>query len=816
MTDLQKSITTLEYDKILFQIAELAHTDGAKEKIKNLSPAIYPEFVVKLLQQTTDAKRLASVKGSPPFTNIKYVGDCVERAVKGATLAPIELLNIALVYRTARSLLNYNRTDKRFDTSIDVIFERLFTNRMLEDKITRTIISEDMIADEASAALADIRRKIKIANAKVREQLQKYTSGDAYFKYLQENIVTLRNGRYVIPVKTEYKNEIKGLVHDTSSSGATLFIEPLAVVEINNEIKILEKNEKIEIERILSELSANCADYADEIHLNYDNITELAVIFAKCEYSFKIDGVCPKIVDNKSVFFMKARHPLLDKSTVVPVDIGIGVNIEGKSSYDTLVITGPNTGGKTVSLKTLGLLIMMAQTGIHTPCDEKESYMSVFEDVLADIGDEQSIEQSLSTFSAHMVNIIKILNNISPNSVVLFDELGSGTDPVEGAALATAILEKVHASGALCAATTHYAELKVYALETEYARNASCEFDIETLKPTYRLTIGTPGRSNAFAISQRLGMSEDVIELAKLLVRSENKKFENVLSKLEEDRVTLEKEKVRAAQIRRELEIKNAETENLLKKKLQEAEKNLDKAREESRRLIASSKSSSNYIFAELEKLQKRKDEEDFRRTLTEMRVSLKNNIKQAENEIYSYASENDVEDEFEEDYVLPRELKKGDNVIIKDSNLTGTVENEIPDKDGNIQIKAGIINLKTDISNIRLLDEKSAERINKSKEKIRNFNSNSKKSADREIKRVSNEIDVRGQNGEDAWFKIDKFLDDSKLVGIESIRIIHGKGTGALRTALWRYFNGDKRIASFRLGQYGEGDSGVTVIELK
>ena len=815
MTDLLKSKTTLEYDKILAQIAELAQTEGAKEKIRNLNPAIYPEFAIKYLNQTSDAKKLAAFKGSPPIGGVKYVGDSVERAVKGATLAPIELLNIAYVCRTARNLLNYNRVNKRFETSIDVIFERLFANRSLEDKISRAIIAEDMIADEASPALADIRRKIRIANSKVRESLQRYINGDAYSKYLQENLITSRNGRFVIPVKTEYKNEIKGLVHDTSSSGATLFIEPLAVVEINNEIKILEKNEKNEIERILSELSSNCADYADEINLNYDNITEIAVIFAKCEYSFKIDGVCPKIVDKKSVYFAKARHPLLDKSTVVPVDIGIGGLNDDQSSFSTLVITGPNTGGKTVSLKTMGLLIMMAQTGIHIPCDEKESYMSVFEDVLADIGDEQSIEQSLSTFSAHMVNIIRILKNMSPNSIVLFDELGSGTDPVEGAALATAILEKVHASGALCAATTHYAELKVFALETEYARNASCEFDIETLKPTYKLSIGTPGRSNAFAISQRLGMSGDVIERAKLLVKSENKKFENVLEKLEDDRVNLEKEKVKAAEIRRELERKNTETENLLKKKLAEAEKNLEKAKEEARRMIASSKASSSYIFAELDKLQKRKDEENFKKTLTEMKAAIKSSIKTAEKEVYSYENANNIEDELEEEYVLPRDLVKGDKVIVKDSHLTGVVENEIPDKDGNISIQAGIINVKTGLHNIRLLDSKTAEKINRSaaeKNKLRTV----KKSPDREIKRGRNEIDVRGQNGEDAWYIIDRFLDEAKLNGLESVRIIHGKGTGALRTALWKFFKSDGRISSFRLGQYGEGDSGVTLIEIK
>ena len=803
MTDLLKSKSTLEYDKILAQIAELAQTEGAREKISNLNPAIYPEQVISLLAQTTDAKRLAGVKGSPSFGRIQDIGDSVERAVKGATLAPVELLNIAAVYRIARALLNYNRLDKRFETSIDVIFERLFANRALEDKITRAIIAEDMIADEASPELADVRRKIKIANSKVRENLQKYTSG-ASAKYLQESIVTLRNGRHVIPVKTEYKSEVKGLIHDTSSSGATLFIEPLAVVELNNEIKILERREKDEIERILAELSANCADFADELNLNYLNITELAVIFAKCEYSFKIDGVSPQIRitgknDKKSVFFVKARHPMLDKKTVVPVDIGVG------DGYDTLVITGPNTGGKTVSLKTLGLLVMMAQSGIHVPCDDS-SYMSVFNDVLADIGDEQSIEQSLSTFSAHMVNIIRILNNMSGESLVLFDELGSGTDPVEGAALATAILESVHASGALCAATTHYAELKVYAIETEYAQNASCEFDVETLKPTYRLTIGAAGRSNAFAIAQRLGISGDIVDRAKILVRSENKKFENVLSKLEDDRVTLEKEKMKAAVLRRELEIKNAETEKALSKKLSEAEKNLEKAREEARRVLASSKASSNYIFAELEKLQKQKDEANFKKSLSAMKSSLKSYIKHAENEIYSGLDISGGDDN--EEYVLPRELVKGDKVAVKDSGLTGIVESE-PDKDGNVQIRAGIMNVKTNIANLRLLDEKQT-----AKREVGKFRT-IKKSVEREIKSGLTEIDVRGKIGDDAWIEIDRFIDDAVLAGVETVRVIHGKGTGALRASLHQSFKSDSRISSFRLGQYGEGDTGVTVLEL-
>ena len=802
MMDLTKSKPALEYNKILSQIAEYANTEGAKAKILNLRPAIYPEFVIKLLNQTDDAKKIASLKGSPSFGGVKYVGDSVERAVKGAVLAPVELINIASVYRVARTLLNYHRTGKDIETSIDEIFERLFANRTVEDKISRAIISEDMIADEASSKLADIRRKIRIANAKVRESLQKYISSDTYSRYLQENLVTMRNGRYVIPVKTEYKGEVKGLVHDTSSSGATLFIEPLAVVEINNDIKILEKDEREEVERILAELSADCANYADEINLNYENITELAVIFAKVEYSFKINGTCPKIVDEKCVYFFKARHPLIDKSEVVPIDIGIG------DGYDTLVITGPNTGGKTVSLKTLGLFVMMAQTGIHIPCDDT-SYMSVFEDVLADIGDEQSIEQSLSTFSSHMVNIIKMLEHITPDTIALFDELGSGTDPVEGAALATAILEKVHSMGALCAATTHYAELKVYALETEYAKNASCEFDIETLKPTYKLSIGAPGKSNAFAISQKLGMSDDVIERAKVLVKSENKRFESAVEQLEENRLSLEKERNLASKIRRDMELKNAVSEKTLQHKLNESEKSIEKAREEAKRILASSRETSNYIFAELEKLQKQKDAENFKQTLTEMKNNIKATLKTTEKDI-APKIETPSADEYSE-YVLPRKLQKGDHVLIKDANLTGVVENENPDKDDNIQLKAGIIKIKTKLSNVRLIDENyNAEKAESNKPR------NLKNPGDKAIRTIKNEIDVRGHNGEDAWFMIDKFIDDAKTNAITSLRIIHGKGTGALRNALWRFFKGDARIASFRVGQYGEGDSGVTVLELK
>lgn len=808
--DINRSLHILEFNKILKLISDLAHTEGAKTKILTIVPSTDPERVKIMQRQTSEAKMLASKKGAPVFNSVKDIADSVERAVKGAALSPKELLEIANIYRTARGILNYHKTDKTVETSIDQIFERLFANRPLEDKIYHAIVSEDIIADEASPELSDIRRKIRVANAKVKENLQKYVTSDQYSKFLQESIVTMRNGRYVIPVKTEYKNEIKGLVHDTSSSGSTLFIEPLAVVETNNELKILERREKDEIERILLELSSYCADFETELLLNYQNITELAVLFAKSEYSFRIDGVEPKISDEKKIWLHRARHPLLDKNTVVPIDIGVGgTGVGNADAFDTLIITGPNTGGKTVALKTLGLFVLMAQAGIHLPCND-DSYVSVFDAALPDIGDEQSIEQSLSTFSAHMVNIVSILNSLTPNCLVLFDELGAGTDPVEGAALAVAILEQVHKTGALCVATTHYAELKTYAIETPHAKNASCEFDVNSLRPTYKLVIGMPGRSNAFAISQKLGLSSEIISNAKTIISSESRKFENILEKLDEERTKYSEEARKAEKIRLDMEKSVREREKALQAKSAEINKSIEKAKEEAKQILSSAKATSNYVFAELDKLQKQKEAENFAQALKEMKTTLKFNIKNSERKLYT----EDTSVKISDNYTLPRPLVKGDEVYLVDLELKGVVENETEDRDGNILISSGIVKVKSKLNNIRLLADVGLEMKTPAKPNRAIGARNVKTTSD--IKTVKNEIDLRGQNGEDAWLAVDKFIDDSKMSGLNEVRLIHGKGTGALKNALWQFLRTDKRIGNYRLGRYGEGDSGVTVIELK
>lgn len=771
-------------------------THGAKQRALALVPSTNINQVIILQNQTTDAKMLTSFKGTPSFGGTKDITDSVERAVKGAVLTPKELMDISVVCRIARGLIDYITINNKRETSLDEIFARLFSNRFLEDKINRTVISEELIADEASPALSDIRRKMRNANSRVRENLQKYTTSQSYSKYLQENIVTMRNGRYVIPVKSEYRNEIKGLVHDTSSSGATLFIEPLSVVEANNEIKVLEREEAFEIERILAELSAEVAAFSEKLVLNYFNITELALIFAKSELSYRLSATNVRITEERSLEFVKARHPLLtlkDKTKVVPINIALG------GEYNTLVITGPNTGGKTVSLKTLGLLSMMAQSGLHLPVDET-SHTTVFREILPDIGDEQSIEQSLSTFSSHMVNIINIVKIANERSLVLFDELGAGTDPVEGAALAMAILEKIHRLGALCAATTHYSELKVYALETPGVMNASCEFDVNTLKPTYRITMGVPGRSNAFAISEKLGLPEDIIAKAGELVSHENKQFENVIDQLEANRIDMETQRRLAEEMRAEMERKTREFEQTMGKKLAEAERELEKTREQAQRIMTSAKAASDYIYTELEQLKRQKDNEDFAQNLARVREELKLKVKKTEEEIAPIS-----EDDIGNDYVLPRELVAGDRVYIADVGIYGTVT-ATEDKDGLVSIEAGIIKTKTHISNIRLAP----------KETDKKKSLTPRGGGDKAIRSFKNEIDLRGQTGDDAWFMVDRYLDDAIMAGVHSVSLIHGKGTGALKNALWRFMKGDSRITAFRIGKYGEGDGGVTIVELK
>lgn len=793
----EKTLHTLEFDKIREMLADCAMTEGAREQAFLLTPSDDPEIIEKKLRRTTDARRLADAKGTPSFGLVTDISASLERAEKGAALTPRELLSIAAVFRTARGLLDYCHINRTFESSLDEIFERLIPNRHLEDRITRSILAEDLIADEASVTLADLRRKIRAENGHIKESLQKYVTSGAYSKYLQENIVTTRDGRYVIPVKAECRNEIKGLVHDTSSTGATLFIEPMAVVEANNRLKELASKEEHEIERILHEISAEASGYANELILDYQNITQLALIFACAELSSRMDATSPVLSSDRSLCLHKARHPLIDKYKVVPVDVAIG------GDYDTLVITGPNTGGKTVTLKTLGLFALMTQAGLHIPVEEPSS-ICVFDNVLADIGDEQSIEQSLSTFSAHMTNIVSLLEKVDARSLVLFDELGGGTDPVEGAALAVSVIEAVREAGAMCAATTHYAELKEFALDTEGVCNASCEFDVETLRPTYRLIIGTPGKSNAFAISERLGLPAKIVNRAKGYVSGDSQRFERVVEQLEAMRLEMDRDRDAEKKSRAEFERYRAEAEKTLAKRLKESEAELEKARQKATSMVESARISSDYILSEMDKVRKARDAEKLAERIAEARKNVRDHIRSHE-DAYNPVEEN----ENDENYQLPRPLVKGDEVYMTDVRKQATVLVP-PDKNDWVQVQVGSFKTRTKLKNLKLVEKKAKPSAPKSKptsgagyhvEMNRSF---------------SNEIDLRGLTGDEAWPRVDKYLDEAVMSGLSEVRLIHGKGTGALKNALWLYLKGDRRISSYRLGRYGEGDGGVTVVTLK
>ena len=794
----EKSLTTLEFDKIIDMLVECASTSGAKSRARSLTPTSDYDTVVERQTKTDDAKRLINAKGYPSFSAEESVVSSAERAYKGAILSPRELLNVASMLRSARMMLDYISADKPFETSLDAIFNRLIPNRTLEEKINRSIISDDLIADEASATLADIRRKIRNANNKIKDTLQTYIGG-VRNKYLQENIVTMRNGRYVVPVKAEYKNEMKGLVHDTSSSGATLFIEPMAVVEANNELKSLAAAEEHEIERILAELSAECGECSSVLTLNYHNITDIAFYFATATLANQMKAEKPHIVTERRIDLKKARHPLISRDKVVPIDVMIG------DDYKTLIITGPNTGGKTVTLKIVGLFVLMAQSGLQIPALESSS-VGIFDEVLVDIGDEQSIEASLSTFSAHMVNVVDILKKVGEGSLVLFDELGSGTDPIEGAALATAILESTASAGAISLATTHYAELKVYALETEGVQNASCEFDVETLRPTYRLIVGTPGKSNAFAISEKLGISENIIARANKLIERDNKRFEDVIERLDTNRIQMEKEKNLAEKMRVEYESFKQNAEEDLKRKIAKSEEEISKQALKAKQILESARASSEFIFKQLEELRKQEDKEKRNAMMISAREAIRERMRESEG-LLSDVNVRDIS--LDDDYVLPRPLKVGDKVYLTTIGKEGVVT-ALADKKGMISVTSGILKAKVTEDKLRLLE--GNVKYTKGPEPKKINEGKVKKTVTSTFKP---EIDVRGMIGDDAWFVVDKYIDDAILANIPTIRIIHGKGTGALRAALWKYFKFDKRIKSYRHGEYGEGDAGVTVITL-
>ncbi len=787
----KKAAKTLQFDRILEMLAECATTEGGKQACLQTEPWDNPVKINALQNETADAARLYVNKGEPSFGSVRDVTPMLDRADKGAMLSARELLDCANVLRTVRGVSEYYKTDRKYETCLDEVFERLIPDRELERRITSAIISEDMIADDASPALSEIRRKIRAANNKIRETLQKYVTGEAYAKYLQENIITLRNGRYVIPVKAEYKNEIKGLVHDTSSSGATLFIEPVAAVDANNELKVLERAESTEIEKILYDFSSQIAERSGAIRLNYLNLVYLSYAFARGKLAIRMDAVKPEYTEKRCVVLNKARHPLLDPEKVVPITVTLG------DTFDTLVITGPNTGGKTVSEKTVGLLVMMAQSGLHIPCAEGSS-LCVFDGIMADIGDEQSIEQSLSTFSAHMVNIVGMLEAITSDTLVIFDELGAGTDPVEGAALAVSILEEVRQRGALCIATTHYAELKAYAVDTPGVTNASCEFDIDTLRPTYRLMIGAPGRSNAFAIAQRLGLPESVIERAEGSVRSDSKRFESVISKLEEQRNAMNEAREQAEEKRRNAEEYAEKRMAEADEALARAEKELEKAKEQARKTVESARASAEFIYAELDRANKKKSKEERAAALSASRQDIRSKLDE-----YDSASLDQVDD----GYVLPRTPDIGETVYVKKLK-TNAVVRSAPDKNGAVSVESGMLKMKVSLSDIRLGDEytKRADKSKKEKPKV-------KETAPRTI---SPEIDLRGMNGEEAWVDVDKYLDDAIVCRLGQVSLIHGKGTGKLREQLRLKLKRDPRVKGYRDGAWGEGDTGVTVVMLK
>ena len=784
-----KALYTLEFDKITELLAELAPTEGSAEMAHNLTPSSDIEKVRLRQQHTTDAKTLIGLKGTPSFGRVKDIRPSVERAEKDAMLSLRELLDCAAVFKTARQLLDYVQGEKTPQTSLGEIFERLIPNRSLEEKITRSILADDFVADEASHELGEIRRKKRATDNKIKELLQKYVSGQS--KYLQENIVTTRGGRFVIPVKAEYRNEVKGLIHDTSSSGATLFIEPMAVVEANNELRELESKEEHEIERIIRDLSAGVAVSGNSLTLDYLNITELAFIFTCAELSYKMNAAAPQIVDRPLVDLYRARHPLLDKDKVVPITVSLG------RDYRMLVITGPNTGGKTVTLKTIGLFTLMAQAGLHIPADDT-SKIGVFDEVFSDIGDEQSIEQSLSTFSSHMTNIVSFLKKVDERSLVLFDELGAGTDPTEGAALAISILSHLHQRGIRTMATTHYSELKVYALSTPGVENACCEFDVESLRPTYRLLIGIPGKSNAFAISGKLGLPDYIIEDAKKRLSEQDVSFEDLLTDLETSKRTIEKEQEEIARLKREAED--------LKAQAKQRQEKLDDQRD---RILREANEKANAILREAKEIADK--------TIKDFRKFGKENISAAEMEkereklrkkIKDTASASAMKAQKPKKEHKASDFKLGESVKVLSMNLTGTVSS-LPDAKGNLTVRMGILSSQVNISDLEIIEEVSPyapKKMNRtSKGKIKMGKSLS----------VRPEINLLGRTVDEAVAELDKYLDDAILAHLNTVRVVHGKGTGALRKGIHEYLRRQNHVKSYHLAEFGEGDAGVTIVEL-
>ena len=794
--EMDKYLKTLELDKILNMLAEHTSNDKTREMALKIRPDCDLERVKYETLKTSQALNLSIQFGTPAFINFKDICSTVNRAKSGAIISLRDLLDISVMLRQIKSLSDWYNHCENTETELSYLFSRLMPNDWLLEKLERSIVSEDEIADAASSELAAIRRKINRSQLHLRETLDKMIKSQSVQKCLQDTIITLRDGRYVLPVKSEYRGQISGLIHDTSSSGQTIFVEPMAIVEANNDIRLLESKEQEEIERIIRELCSDCGSYADILCDNYNVVTELNLYFAKANLAAAMNASLPEITNNGIIKLKKARHPLIDKNKVVPINLDLG------GAYQSLIITGPNTGGKTVALKTAGLMCAMIMCGLLVPVADGSS-ISVFENILVDIGDSQSIEQNLSTFSSHTNNVIEILKLANSSSLILLDELGSGTDPVEGAALAVSVIESLMKSGAKLMVTTHYQELKIFALETDNVENASCEFDIETLCPTYRLIVGSPGKSNAFAISESLGMPKYIIERAKSRVSEENSRLENVIEKLEISRSDLEKQKDEIKALKAESEANavklRTELESIERTKADE----LEKARLRAMSIIESTKATSNELIDELEKLRKEKDKKDFSKNVSE----IKSKSKQSFNKMYDKANPVEKRD-LNKDYVLPRKLKRGDTVYVVDLDKKGIISGE-PDGSEFVFVQMGVMKTKMKVSRLRLVESEKVTYGNKSVRKIG-------KVGGKIERRGTMELDIRGCACDDGIYQLDSFLDSAVMSNISTVTIIHGKGTGLLRKAVHKRLKEHPSVKSFRLGVYGEGEDGVTIVELK
>lgn len=788
-----KTLKTLEFDKILLRLAELARNDGAKEKALALVPSSKYNAVVQTLDETDAAVTLLLKYGTPEQVSFASPEESLKRLAVGGGLSMAELLNIARILKGARLMKRY--TAEQTGVLYGYI-EELCSEKRLEERITTSIISESEMADGAGAELAAIRRKMRNASAKIRETLDSMIHSQYYRKFLQDPIVTVRNNRYVVPVKAEYRTEVRGIAHDMSSSGSTVFIEPETVVNANNELHELGVREKAEIEKILLEISAEAAEVTEEIRTDYDTLIHLDFVIAKGKLALDMKASVPQINREPKIEIKRGRHPLIDKTKVVPVDIELG------GDFDTLVITGPNTGGKTVVLKTLGLFCLMAQAGLHIPAADGSS-LPVCPNVFADIGDEQSIEQSLSTFSSHMKNIVEISDKVTSGCLVLFDELGAGTDPTEGAALATAIIEDFRSVGTMIAATTHYSELKTYALTTDGVENASCEFDVRTLSPTYRLLIGVPGKSNAFAISERLGLSTRIIEKSQQLLSEDSVRFEEVLSGLEENRLSAERNSEETERLRREAERLRRELAEERNKIERQKDKIYDKAREKAEKIIVRAQSEIERQMEEIEKARKEKDEREALRKMQEMRrelgLKLKNNKSPKEKNRPKPAGG-----------VNLNTLKPGADVIICDIGDRGSILS-INKKDNTAVVQVGIMKITAHADNLAAAQEEApAKRKRSASTSTAGMGGGLRREA------AKSEIDLRGMSLEEAENATDKFLDEAVMSGLSTVSIIHGKGTGTLRSGIQIMLRRHPHVKSYRLGKYGEGEDGVTIAELK